>query len=78
MKNKVCKFCGKELFIERYKGDENREHSCGECERYCMTKCAIASNTRTSWHKEPCVSCKHNPYVISKFWKWNGEEWVKC
>lgn len=75
MNTKKCKFCGKEIFIERYKGDEDKEYSCGECERYCMTKCAQASNTSTSWHTEPCVSCEHNPYKINH--KWVDGKWVK-
>lgn len=73
---KTCKFCGKEINVEKYIGDKNREHSCGECTKYCMTKCKEALNTNISWHKEPCVSCVHNPY--KKTHKWNGECWIKC
>lgn len=40
-----------------------------------MSKCKTALNTNTSWHSEPCVSCKNNPYAIQH--KWNGEKWVK-
>ena len=50
-----CKFCGSVV---------NTGHaSCKECTQYCMTKCKIASNTTTSWHKEPCTKCAHNPYI---------------
>lgn len=40
-----------------------------------MGKCKTALNTSTSWHSEPCVSCKHNPYAIKH--KWDGAKWVK-
>lgn len=65
---RVCKFCGKRINTS---GTEN----CTECTRYCMSKCQTALNTSTSWHSEPCVSCKHNPYAIQH--KWDGTKWVK-
>ena len=49
-----CKFCGRKV--------THGHSSCPECTRYCHTKYPIASSPSTSWHKEPCTSCKHNPY----------------
>lgn len=69
-----CKFCGKEIHNGKYLNNR-KEGSCGECGSYCMKKCEKASNTSMSWHKEPCVSCKHNPYRIK--YKWDGKRWVK-
>lgn len=71
---KQCKFCGKPINVLKWIGDD-REYHCGECVRYCMDKCELALNTNTSWHKEPCVSCEHNPYAIMH--KWDGAQWVK-
>lgn len=68
-----CKFCGKELNVEKYLTPQHT--SCGECTSFCMKQCEIASKTTTSWHKEPCISCDRNPYKIRH--KWNGERWVE-
>lgn len=57
-----CKFCGKAFTSEKYTAPTHGSRSCGECTRYCMTKCKIASSTTTSWHREPCTLCEHNPY----------------
>lgn len=38
-----------------------------------MNKCKLASSGVT-WHKEPCVSCEHNPYRLR--YEWNGERWI--
>ncbi len=65
---RFCKFCGKPI-------NSSGTESCTDCTRYCMSKCKEALNTNTSWHSEPCVSCKHNPYAIQH--KWNGEKWIK-
>ena len=72
---KTCKFCGNPVSIQKFTGDEDREYDCGKCSQYCMQKCKEALKTTTSWHKEPCVSCKHNPYSIN--YRWDGEKWVK-
>lgn len=68
-----CKFCGKRFnaayFISK------KEYTCGECSAYCMKKCPLASSTTMSWHREPCVSCEHNPYKLRH--TWNRKEWVK-
>lgn len=69
----VCKFCGKEIKTGKYLSNSSR--SCGECSSYCMKECPKASTTTMSWHKEPCVSCLHNPYRIAH--KRGGKEWVK-
>ena len=71
-----CKFCGKEINSQKFTTD-NESYVCNECEAYCMSKCKEALKVTTNWHTEPCVSCKHNPYVVSHLWKWNGMEWVK-
>lgn len=71
---KQCKFCGKPINVLKWIGDD-REYHCGECVCYCMDKCELALNSNTSWHKEPCVSCEHNPYKIMH--KWDGEKWTK-
>ena len=73
MAKHLCKFCGKE-FNSAYFLTES-EHSCGECSSYCMKNCEIAKNTRSSWHKESCVSCKHNPY--RKNYTWDGDRWIR-
>lgn len=73
-KMKQCKFCGKPINVLKWIGDD-REYHCGECVRYCMDKCELALNSNTSWHKEPCLSCEHNPYKIMH--KWDGEKWTK-
>ncbi len=72
----TCKFCGKEFSAPEFivlKYDNNR--SCGECTTYCMRECEIAGRTTMSWHKEPCVSCKHNPYRSKH--TWNGKKWIE-
>lgn len=70
MKQKrICKFCG------NYMPNISSGDTCHECTRYCMENCKEASSTKTSWHKEPCVSCTDNPYA--KLHKWEGEKWVK-
>lgn len=71
-----CKFCGKEINSQKFITD-NESYACNECEAYCMSKCKEALKVTTNWHTEPCVSCKHNPYVVSQLWKWNGMGWVK-
>ena len=70
----ICKLCGKE-FSSGYYIYKESSPTCGLCSEYCMKKCKIASNTTTSWHSEPCISCTNNPYRIKH--KWNGKEWVK-
>lgn len=69
-----CKFCGKEITTEKYLNPES-EKSCGKCTQYCMRECEIAKSTTTSWHKEPCTECEHNPYRMNHFFY--GERWVK-
>lgn len=62
----TCKFCG---------GAPNGRGEwsvCPSCGQYCMTKCGIASSGVT-WHKEPCVSCVHNPYHLRHVW--TGKKW---
>lgn len=71
--NHECKFCGKEFKAAYY--ISKKVHTCGECSSYCMKQCEIASCTTTSWHKEPCVSCEHNPYHMRH--TWDGKEWKK-
>ena len=68
-----CKFCGKKVSSEKYLSNPSRY--CGECSSYCMKQCPKASLCSTSWHKEPCVSCEHNPYRIKH--TWSGKEWIK-
>lgn len=68
-----CKFCGNDVHIEHYL--HKNEYSCGKCSEYCMKYCEIASKCDTSWHKEPCTSCEHNPYRLNH--TWNGKEWNK-
>ena len=68
-----CKFCGREIHVEKYL--TKREYSCGKCSEFCMKSCDKAKLCGTSWHKEPCISCVHNPYRINH--KWNGKEWVR-
>lgn len=56
-----CKFCGKEIKnIPVLKSTEPT--SCPECNSYCNRKCKKHGTQTLSWHKEPCVSCDHNPY----------------
>lgn len=71
--NHECKFCGKEFNVAYYIG--KKMYTCGECSSYCMKHCEIASCTTTSWHKEPCVSCEHNPYHMQH--TWDGKEWKR-
>lgn len=63
----ICKFCGK----PKSAGQGDWRH-CPTCGVYCMRKCELAS-TGVTWHKEPCVSCEHNPYRLR--YRWNGEKW---
>ena len=63
----VCKFCGGKL---NGRGDWS---ACPTCGSYCMNKCPIASSGVT-WHKEPCISCEHNPYKLR--YLWDGEKWA--
>ncbi len=73
---KVCKLCGAEIHnIENYVHSEHKGYTCGDCGSYCMKKCKLPAISLPSWHREPCVSCKHNPYHIQH--KWDGKEWVK-
>lgn len=69
-----CKFCGKKISTTSFLS--KNDYSCGECSSYCMTKCPTASSTSASWHKDPCVSCEHNPYKIQHVW--DGRKWKKC
>jgi hypothetical protein len=62
----VCKFCGDKL------NGRGEWSACPKCGRYCMDKCPIASSGVT-WHKEPCISCKHNPYWLRHMW--DGKKW---
>ena len=74
--SKICKLCGAAIKnTATYLNSDGRKYTCGECGSYCMNKCEIASRTTTSWHREPCVSCEHNPYRIQH--TWDGKEWVK-
>lgn len=57
----ICKFCGKEFSAAYYIG--KKDYTCGKCSAFCMKECPTASQTTTSWHKEPCISCEHNPYT---------------
>lgn len=68
-----CKFCGKAFSSAHYIG--KKDYSCRECVVHCMTMCTTANVTTTSWHKEPCISCKLNPYRLRH--TWDGERWVK-
>lgn len=69
---KNCKFCGAEINRVIVVGFD----SCPRCGDYCNRKCEIASaSTNVSWHKEPCISCEHNPY--HKRYRWNGERWER-
>ena len=73
---KICKLCGAPISnTANYLHSEEREYTCGNCGSYCMNNCEIANKTTTSWHREPCVSCKYNPYRIQH--EWNGKKWVK-
>ena len=63
-----CAFCGGERV-----GNGDWKH-CPTCGKYCMTKCKIASSGVT-WHKEPCISCEHNPYRLKH--RWNGNKWER-
>lgn len=69
-----CKFCGKQVNAMKWLNND-REYTCSECTHYCMNNCKNALNTNTSWHTEPCLSCKHNPYLI--MYKWVGGKWQK-
>lgn len=71
----LCKFCGKEIKTEKYLRPEKEDGSCSECTQYCMKKCKKSSGAGMSWHKEPCINCKHNPYKTK--YRWSGERWVK-
>lgn len=64
----ICKFCGKEKI-----GLTSECSYCQTCGQYCLHKCKIASSTQASWHREPCISCKYNPYQAN--YRWNGEQW---
>lgn len=64
---KRCKFCGGE--VSKYAMGE----TCGKCTAYCNQKCKKASTPGMSWHREPCISCKHNPYHLKH--RWNGNRW---
>ena len=68
-----CKFCGKLFDSAHY--ISKKEYSCGECTAYCMKSCKPASTTTMSWHKEPCISCEHNPYKIRH--KREEGRWIK-
>lgn len=75
MEKSICKFCGKPIKnAPHFLGDESRQYSCGECSSFCMKQCPQSAKSGISWHKEPCVSCNHNPYKINHIW--NGTEWV--
>lgn len=67
MNEKKCKFCGGPLSA----GSGEWKH-CPTCGDYCMKKCKLAA-TGVTWHKEPCVSCEHNPYRLRHMW--DGEKW---
>ncbi len=69
-----CKFCGKKINGTHYLTPVE-QHSCAECGSHCMKQCPEAAKCGTSWHKEPCVSCTHNPYQIN--YVWDGGQWVK-
>ena len=62
----TCKFCGGPLA-----GNGDWKH-CPTCGKYCMCKCEGAADGR-NWHKEPCITCEHNPYRIRHIW--DGERW---
>ncbi len=74
MSKRYCKFCGTEIQGQKYLTTK-KEGSCPECTSYCMKQCSKAGSTTMSWHKEPCVSCEHNPY--KKQYRWEGGKWVK-
>ena len=61
-----CKFCGRRL------NGRGEWRACPTCGKYCLNKCAYASKVN-GWHYEPCVSCRHNPY-LQRF-EWNGKRW---
>lgn len=63
----ACKFCGGTL------NGRGEWSACPTCGKYCRGKCPIASSGVT-WHKEPCISCEHNPYRLRHIW--DGEKWV--
>lgn len=65
---KTCKFCGGPL------NGRGEWAACPMCAKYCNIKCLIASSGVT-WHKEPCVSCEHNPYQLHH--TWDGRRWRK-
>lgn len=58
----ICKFCGKEIPIEKYL--HTPEFGiCANCSSYCHKKCELGkSGSVQGWHFEPCLSCEKNPY----------------
>lgn len=69
-----CKFCGAEIKnVPAFK--HTKPTSCPDCNGYCNQKCEKSRAQMLSWHKEPCVSCEHNPY--RKAYKYDGEKWTK-
>lgn len=58
----ICKFCGKEFSTETFTAPAPGSRSCGECARYCMTKCEHHKRGLLSWYDEPCKGCFENPY----------------
>ena len=58
-----CKFCGREVYTEKYLSASEKYISCGECTSYCMKKCELGKSGKVQgWHFEPCLSCVKNPY----------------
>lgn len=61
-----CKFCGREVHIEKYLSACEKDITCGECTAYCTKNCELGKNGKVQgWHFEPCLSCDKNPYKRS-------------